>query len=514
MPKTVLPSTRLTPLLLLALVALLGCPSSPEVYTEVEFDVTVPPETPVDARLFLQGEHPAFHASAQGLELIYQGGRLFSARAKLPEGKEVPFSARMTSPQESVPLEVAGQPADSWRITARDDEEKVAFTVERWGPPEGLTGPQTVFLVTVPATTPPEDTLWLSGNQPELGEWNGAGVKLHKAMDNLYAASLSFRPGTPLEFKVTRGSWATVEKDAMGQEAENHLFNTGDDYEHVPFTVEWWADFGSVPPPQVRTGNIQYLFDVEPTDKTLPKRDVIVWLPPGYDDKDTSRHYPVLYMHDGQNLMDATTAAYSVEWGVDETAEQLVTAGEVEPLIIVGVYNAGEERIAEYTPVPFEPKYPNAGRADAYGRFLVEELKPLIDATYHTRKDAASTGLAGSSLGGLVSLYLGLQYPDTFTRLGVISPSVWWADRDILQRVEQLNAPLPLRIWEDIGTHEGTSAESETVTDADKLYQALKAKGWSDADLKYTVVQGGRHNEKAWSQRFGDVLRFLFPATP
>ncbi|WNG22612.1 carbohydrate esterase [Cystobacter fuscus] len=515
MRTSVLSLPRLTPLLLAALVALSGCPAPTEVYTEVEFDVTVPPETPVSAQVFLQGEHPAFRASARGLELFYQGGQLFSARAKLPEGKEVTFTAKLFLPEEQVPLERSGQPAGSWHYAARAAEEKAGFTVERWGPPEGLTGPQTVFLVSVPATTPPDDVLWLSGNQPELGNWNPAGVKLHKAMDNMYATSLSFQPGTSLEFKATRGSWATVEKDMLGQEIDNHVFKTGEDYEHVPFTVEWWADFGSVPPPQVRTGNIEYLHEVQPKDETLRARDVIVWLPPGYEEpENASRRYPVLYMHDGQNLMDATTAAYSREWNVDETAQRLVEAGEVEPLIIVGIYNAEEERIAEYTPVPFPPNYPNAGRADAYGRFLVEELKPLIDNTYRTRRDAASTGLAGSSLGGLVSLYLGLEYPNTFTRLGVISPSVWWADRDILQRVEQLGGPLPLRIWEDIGTDEGDGPEAETVTDAEDLYNALKAKGWSDANLKYTVVRGGRHNEKAWSERFGDILRFLFPPTP
>ncbi|MET0406338.1 MAG: alpha/beta hydrolase-fold protein, partial [Cystobacter sp.] len=350
-------------------------------------------------------------------------------------------------------------------------------------------------------------------NQPQFGDWNAAGVKLYKAMDSLYAVSLPFQPGTFLEFKATRGTWATEEKGMMGLPLEeNHGFTTGDEYEHVPFTVEWWADFGTMPPPQVRTGDIRYHFSVEPKDKTLKARDVVVWLPPGYE-QDTSRRYPVLYMHDGQNLMDATTAAFSVEWNVDETADRLVKANEVEPLIIVGIDNT-EDRIAEYTPVPFGDKYPDAGRADAYGRFLVEELKPFIDATYRTRTDAASTGLAGSSLGGLVSLYLGLRYPDTFNRLGVISPSVWWADRDIIDRVEKLQGPLPLRIWEDIGTNEGDGPEAETEADARRLYEALRAKGWDDSHLKYTVVPGGRHNEKAWSRRFADVLRFLYPAVP
>jgi predicted alpha/beta superfamily hydrolase len=218
-------------------------------------------------------------------------------------------------------------------------------------------------------------------------------------------------------------------------------------------------------------------------------------------------------MHDGQNLMDATTG-FVGEWGVDETAQQLVESGQVEPVIIVGVYNTGTERLNEYTQVP-TPKYTNAGKADAYGRFLVEELKPLIDGKYRTKKDAASTGLAGSSLGGLVSMYLGMKYPGTFTRLGVISPSVWWAERDIVTRVNALESKPPLRIWVDIGTAEGdsTQEEVETVDDTRLLRDALTNKGWVlDTDLKYTEVEGGKHNEKAWAARFGDILKYLYPA--
>jgi predicted alpha/beta superfamily hydrolase len=236
-------------------------------------------------------------------------------------------------------------------------------------------------------------------------------------------------------------------------------------------------------------------------------RTVLVYLPPGYD-RDTARRYPVLYLHDGQNLFDgATSFIDGQEWRVDETAERLIRAGLVEPLIVVGVYNTGEQRMAEYTPVA-DPKH-GGGQADLYGRLLVEELKPRIDAEFRTRTDAASTGLGGSSLGGLVSLYLGLKYPNVFGRLAVVSPSVWWADRAILETVAALPARTGQRIWVDVGTKEGKSATPDTR----RLRDALAAKGWRlGRDLRYLEARGAEHNEAAWAGRFDRILRFLYPA--
>ena len=166
-------------------------------------------------------------------------------------------------------------------------------------------------------------------------------------------------------------------------------------------------------------------------------RDVIVYLPPGYKANKT-KHYSVFYMHDGQNLFDgATSYIPGQEWRVDETAQTLILAGKIEPLIIVGIYNTGKDRVNEYTAAE-DAKYKAGGKADLYGRFLIEELKPFIDTTYRTRPDAKHTGLGGSSLGGLVSLYLGLKYPNVFSRIAVVSPAVWWADNQIVHYTEGL----------------------------------------------------------------------------
>ncbi|MDX6694682.1 MAG: hypothetical protein QOF02_2285 [Blastocatellia bacterium] len=238
-------------------------------------------------------------------------------------------------------------------------------------------------------------------------------------------------------------------------------------------------------------------------------RDLIVYLPPGYD-ADKKRRYPVFYMHDGQNLFDgATSFIPGKEWRVDETAQALIASGKIEPLIIVGVYNAGAQRIDEYTPTP-DAKVKQGGRADLYGRLLVEELKPFIDSQYRTLRGPKETGLGGSSLGGLVSLYLGLKYPQVFGKLAVVSPSVWWDNRMILRDVRALSRRPRTRIWLDIGTKEGRdTAEATGGTRA--LRDALVAKGWKEnSDLKYFEAEGAEHNETAWAERAGPMLIFLF----
>jgi predicted alpha/beta superfamily hydrolase len=238
------------------------------------------------------------------------------------------------------------------------------------------------------------------------------------------------------------------------------------------------------------------------------ERNVIVYIPPGYD-AEPLRRYPVLYMHDGQNLFDVATSVGS-EWGVDETAQRLVQAEAIEPVLIVGVYNTGERRIDEYTPTRHRGKG-HGGKAGLYGRMLVEELKPLIDGQYRTLRDAANTGLAGSSLGGLASLYLGLHYPTTFGKLGIISPSVWWDNRMILREVRALGDRPPLRIWLSTGTGEARGV----LPNARRLRDALIRKGWViGRDLAYHEAEGAGHNEHAWAEIVEPFLRFLFPAKP
>jgi predicted alpha/beta superfamily hydrolase len=240
-------------------------------------------------------------------------------------------------------------------------------------------------------------------------------------------------------------------------------------------------------------------------------RDIIVYLPPEYHSAPETR-YPVLYMNDGQNLFDAATAFLGNEWGLDETAEGLIRAGEIQPIIIVGIYNAGFERIAEYTHV--KDRRGRGGRARAYGKLVVGELKPLIDREYRTLADAANTGIGGSSLGGLVSLYFGLQHPEVFGKLLVMSPSVWWANATILKEVSKIRHKIRQKIWLDVGTQEDAARPEIFVAQVRALRDALLEKGWvAGEELAYTEDEGAGHNEGAWGQRAAGALKFLFPPT-
>ncbi|MBV8569779.1 MAG: alpha/beta hydrolase [Acidobacteriaceae bacterium] len=241
----------------------------------------------------------------------------------------------------------------------------------------------------------------------------------------------------------------------------------------------------------------------------IDRRDVIVCLPPGYESS-PERRYPVLYLHDGQNLFDPATAFAGNDWGLGPLALDLFSRGEIEPLIMVGIYNAGQKRIDEYTPV--RDRRGRGGRARAYGKLIVDELKPFIDAQYRTLPEMHNTGLGGSSLGALVTLYLGLQYPHVFGKLIVMSPSVWWANRAIVKEVRKLRHKLGEKIWLDIGTREGERPEV-TLKYTLELKDALIEKGWKEGeDLAFMLDEGAGHNEKAWGHRMRDALKFLFPA--
>lgn len=236
------------------------------------------------------------------------------------------------------------------------------------------------------------------------------------------------------------------------------------------------------------------------------KRDVTIYLPPNYDDRPDSR-YPVLYMQDGQNLFDAERAYIPGQhWQLKEAADAAIGERTVSPMIIVAVDHAGSARADEFTPVRSE-KHKAGGRADDYTRMLIEELKPAIDERFRTLPDAPNTGIAGSSLGGLVSLHASLTHPEVFGRVGAMSPSVWWGDRAILKTVDAYRGPV-LRLWTDIGGREGM----EALHDARALRDRFTAKGWKASTFQYFEDRRADHSERAWQRRVRLVLEFLFPA--
>jgi predicted alpha/beta superfamily hydrolase len=234
------------------------------------------------------------------------------------------------------------------------------------------------------------------------------------------------------------------------------------------------------------------------------ERDLTIYLPPGYGDRADLR-YPVLYMQDGQNLFDPERAFIPGQhWRLAEAADEAIAARTARPMIIVGIDNMGASRIDEYTPT-HDTIRQAGGRASDYARFLLEEVKPAIDARFLSQPDGPSTAIGGSSLGGLLSLYLGLTHPEAFSAVAAMSPSVWWDDRHILPVVDAFSGPRHPRLWLDIGGREGREALENTRL----LRDRLTAHGWGD-HLHYYEDRRGDHSERAWAKRARPMLEHLF----
>jgi predicted alpha/beta superfamily hydrolase len=352
-----------------------------------------------------------------------------------------------------------------------------------------------LFRVHVPDTTPAGDTIYIAGN---FQNWNpgSSAHALAMAGPYVYEITLSFDPGTDLELKFTRGSWETVEKGPAGEEIANRVYRASADATHEIFVASW-ADLP--PAPSTRTGDI--------TTLTVPGflngRRVWVYLPPNYHN--TTDEYPVLYMFDGQNVFDAYTS-FSGEWEVDETLETLIPMGEVKPMIVVAVDNGGGARLNEYTPW-FDATYMDGGGADMHLDAIVDILIPYVDVNYRTLDGPQNTGVSGSSLGGLLTLYATYSRPDVFGLNAALSPSIWWANENIITYAEMIARPSSF-VWMDMGTAESPSA----IDNLRAMRDLMVMQGFVlDLDLKVVEDQGAAHNEAAWARRFPDVLRFLFP---
>lgn len=258
------------------------------------------------------------------------------------------------------------------------------------------------------------------------------------------------------------------------------------------------------------TGDVRTFRSI-PSQALGNTHDVLVYLPPGYG-AEPLRRFPVLYLQDGQNVFDGETAFVAgQEWFVDESAEALIRQGQIRPVIIVAVYNAGVHRIDEYTPTR-DPGLRRGGKAYLYGKFLLNELKPLIDSNFRTLKGRRHTAIGGSSLGGLLSLYLGLKHPDVFGKVAALSPSIWWDNRVIFKMVRAFEADERPAIWFDTGTREGGSP-ARILRDARSLRDQLIAKGWRmGRNLAYFEAVGADHSEASWARRVPSVLRFFYRA--
>lgn len=346
----------------------------------------------------------------------------------------------------------------------------------------------------IPQVMPDSAAVYIAGNHPQLGLWRPDTIRLALQADSSWSRTFEFHAGVRLEYKITRGSWQNEAVNAEGIVLPNAVLEVTNDTT-VTITIANWKDFRHTVEGQI-TGTVAYHRQM-PGDGIRP-RDIIVWLPPSYADAPEKR-YPVLYMHDGQNVFDPRTSFLGADWQVDEVADSLMRTGEMEEIIIVGVNNSDDRR-AEYS---------DTEKGRAYMKFLIEKLKPFIDATYRTQPERQNTAVMGSSMGGLISFLLAWHHPEVFSQAACLSPAFIPPFGSAVELVEKDEGPAKdLRLYLDNG---GVALDSVLQAGCDQMLYALKQKGFRlGENLYWFHDQQAEHSERAWARRVWRPLLFMF----
>lgn len=353
----------------------------------------------------------------------------------------------------------------------------------------------TLRLIVDEVATKKGDEIYVAGS---FNNWNAKdeAYKLKPFGTSRKGIVLQNLPAGKYEFKFTRGTFDKVETASNGSDIPNHEIELNNDAS-LTFSIPGWKDdFPDKAKPNTATPQVI----VVDTALFIPQlgrtRRIWAYLPKGY--KTSSKSYPVLYMHDGQNLFNEQTAAFG-EWKVDETLDSLAAKGK--ELIVIGIDNGGDKRLTEYNPYDHD-KY-GKGEGKQYVEFIVNTLKPLVDAKFRTKKDAANTSIAGSSMGGLISMYAISSYPQIFGTAGIFSPAFWIAP-SIYADVQKADFKTGLhRLYFYAG-----GKESDTMLkDTDKMVGLIETKKSAETSRLYSPL--GKHDEATWSREFPRFIQFI-----
>lgn len=332
------------------------------------------------------------------------------------------------------------------------------------------------------------ERFFLSG----LGGWAPDQMAFQKDKDGHFRISLAYPKNQTMEFKVTLGDWSHVEVTDDMDDVPNHRYQCEDDC-RITITPENFKIEPFHPRPRTTVGEIQYVHEV-----TFPalsnKRSIAIYLPPGYHQSGAS--YPVIYAADGQNIFDEATSSFGKEWQIDETLENLIRHREIKPAIVVGIYST-EDRSIEYL------------MNSQYVDFIVNTIKPMIDANYRTLPDRKHTFFIGSSYGGNLGLFLAWTHSEIFSRFALVSGDWSWEHSALLKFIKDSNPNfLPQKVWIDLGDKEGDDY-ANNIEPLGQLRDQLLQKGLPTEDVHYEVVPGAEHNEASWAQRTDRILKFL-----
>ncbi|MBN1998856.1 histidine kinase [candidate division KSB1 bacterium] len=336
-----------------------------------------------------------------------------------------------------------------------------------------------------------EDSVYIAGNTELLGNWHPEAITMKKLDVSNWSLKLEFPTGTRLEYKFTRGSWDTEAVDSTGKVPDNYRLFVKNDTTVFSLITNWKDEFIK-PVKRGVTGKV--VVHKNFAGNGLLLRDIIVWLPPDYE-KQQDKRYPVLYMHDGQNMFDPKTSFTGVDWGMDETADSLIRKGEIYPIIIAGIANT-KNRSTEYLP---------SDTCHSYMELVVKRIKPFIDSTYRTLPGPEFTATGGSSAGGLVAFMLAWEYPHVFSKAACLSPAFKVRHIDYVIPVQNDSSGLKnIALYIDNG---GKGVDELLAPGIEEMRRVLEDKGYHV--IFYSDPEAD-HNEDAWGRRVWRPLKLFF----
>ena len=377
--------------------------------------------------------------------------------------------------------------------------------------PSSVQGGQTIpVAVRVPVDTPADAAVFVAGSLPSVGGWKADGVRLTRAREGTYTGNFTVEAGQALEYKFTRGSWDTVEKSADGGDLPNRVLAASAATPSINATVERWGNATLNPAAAGTVVGTLRIVQV-PATAQHPARTIRVWLPPAYD---AAASYPVLYMQDGQNCFDRATSTYGTEWQIDETLTRFITDGTLPPMIVVGIDNAGSDRIKEYT-FAADPQ-DGGGDGAAYADLMLHGVMPFVGTAFRVKAGPANTFIGGSSLGALISLEIAQRNPGIFGGVLAMSPALWWDEQTTTNELDRDSTGLAgTRVWLDIGTREAVAFQEAGPTDTQNQRAVDEARrldavlGRAGIEHRLTVEEGAQHNEAAWARRFPAAVLYV-----
>ncbi len=356
----------------------------------------------------------------------------------------------------------------------------------------------TINLTSIPKDTPPNAKIYAAGS---FNGWkpDDANFEFQKKSDHQYSLTLPKTDAPSVEYKLTLGCWDDVEGDQNGRPISNRIIENPKDQKIEVSILSWQKPMEKK---STASKNVHILNEKFEIPQLNTERRIWIYLPEDYST--SKKKYPVVYMHDGQNLFDELTG-YAGEWKIDETLDSLFQTTK-KSFIVVGIDHGNEERLNDYGPWN-NPKY-GGGKGDLYADFLALTLKPYIDKNYRTLTSSEKTALMGSSMGGLISLYTGTKYPTQFGKLGVFSPSTWFTRTELFQYLDQISPLNQKTSFYFYGGHLEGDRLVEDMQDIAKILEQHKVKS---NHIKINTEQKGTHQEKFWAKEFPKALQFLFP---